>query len=112
MVSWLIHRHTMRLGAPVIALALMNVPNPPLFAEPAWAGSISDPPIPEDTVAQMNRIVHSMAVQETLDFLESNKSLHEKLPVAEVTLDMGLKSPNIAAGGLLDDWELVIDHAM
>jgi len=102
----------MRLGAPVIALALMNAPNPPLFAEPVGAGNISDPPIPEDTVAQMNRIVHSMAVQETLNFLESNRSLHEKLPVAEVVLDMGLKSPNIAAGGLLDDWEFVIDHAM
>jgi hypothetical protein len=32
--------------------------------------------------------------------------------VAEVVLDMGLKSPNIAAGGLLDDWEFVIDHAI
>jgi hypothetical protein len=102
----------MRLRAPVIAIALVNAPNPPLFAEPAWAGNTSDPPIPEDTVAQMNRIAHWIANQETLNFLGSNRSLHEKLPVAEVVLDMGLKSPNIAAGGLLDDWEFVIDHAI
>ena len=102
----------MRLGAPVIVLALMNMPEAPMFAEPVWPQNISDPPIPEDTVAQMNKIAHSMAAQETLNFLESNKSLHEKLPVAEVVLDMGLKSPNIAAGGLLDDWEFVVDRAM
>ena len=83
-----------------------------MFAEPVWPQNISDPPIREDTVAQMNRIAYSMAAQETLNFLESNKSLHEKLPVAEVVLDMGLKSPNIAAGGLLDDWEFVDDRAM
>ena len=54
----------------------------------------------------MTKIIEDAARMETLQFLQSNASLSDKLSMAESVLNMTeVQASNITAGGLLDDWE-------
>ena len=97
----------MKLTAPVIALNLLTQLPLPLFSDPDWSSlSPPSPPIPEESAGDMTRIIEDAARMETLQFLQSNASLNDRASVAESVLNMTeVQGPDIAAGGLLDDWE-------
>lgn len=97
----------MKLTAPIIALNLLTQLPLPLFSDPDWSSlAPPSPPIPEESAEDMTKIIEDAARMETLQFLQSNASLSDKLSVAESILNMTeVHAPDITAGGLLDDWE-------
>ena len=97
----------MKLTAPIIALNLLTQLPLPLFSDPDWSSlAASTPPIPEESAGDMTKIIEDAARMETLQFLQSNATLGDKLSVAESVLNMTeVQAPDITAGGLLDDWE-------
>ena len=97
----------MKLTAPIIALNLLTQLPLPLFSDPDWSSlAPASPPIPEESAEDMTKIIEDAARMETLQFLQSTASLNDRVSVAESVLNMTeVQAPDIAAGGLLDDWE-------
>lgn len=96
----------MKLTAPIIVLNLLTQLPLPLFSDPDWSSlSPPSPPIPEDASVEMAKIAENAAKMEALQFLQSNGSMNYKVSVAESVLNItGVQAPDVAAGGLLDDW--------